>query len=99
MIYYDRIVFLKELMSIKQMNQNSVLDICHYWYFLGKGFNDWLIRSSNLNDMAILNINNVDYCRIITGINKSEAVNLSQNTDKMGHHKIVNFCFSYVKNG
>ena len=53
--------------------------------------------SSNLNDMAILNINNVNYCRIITGINKSEAVNLSQNTDKMGHHKMVNFRFSYIK--
>ena len=35
----------------------------------------------NLNDIAILNIQGVDYHCIINGIGKSEAVNLLKNTD------------------
>ena len=33
----------------------------------------------NLNDTVILNIKNADYCCIITGISKTEAVKLLQN--------------------
>ena len=43
--------------------------------------------SMNLSDIAILKIHGVDYRCIITGINKSEAINLKQNIDlseKMG---------------
>ena len=35
----------------------------------------------NLSDAAILKIKNTDYCCIITGISKSEAINLMQNID------------------
>ena len=35
----------------------------------------------NLSDIAILNIKGSDYCCIITGIRKSEAINLTQNID------------------
>ena len=37
--------------------------------------------SINLIDIAILNIKNSDYCCIIPGINKSEAIILLQNLD------------------
>ena len=37
--------------------------------------------SLNLSDIAILNINGSDYCGVISGISKSEAINLIQNTD------------------
>ena len=37
--------------------------------------------STNLNDIAILNINDDDYCCIINGISKSDAFNLLKNTD------------------
>ena len=40
-----------------------------------------LMMSINLNDIAILNICDVDHCCIITGISKTEALNLLQNTD------------------
>ena len=43
--------------------------------------------SMNLSDIAILKIKNADYCCIITGISKSEAINLMQNinmTEKSG---------------
>ena len=35
----------------------------------------------SLSDIAILKIKNVNYCFIITGISKSEAINLLQNID------------------
>ena len=40
-----------------------------------------LMMSINLNDIAILNIFDVDHYCIITGISKTEALNLLQNTD------------------
>ena len=35
----------------------------------------------NLCGIAILKVKSVDYCWIISGISKSEAINLMQNTD------------------
>ena len=35
----------------------------------------------NLNDITILNIKSADYRCVISGISKSEAINLMQNTD------------------
>ena len=76
-------------MLIRQANRKS--DICHYWYFLNKGFkfqpyvcnrcHDLLIMSMNLSNIFILKIKSADYCCIITGISKSEAINLLQNID------------------
>ena len=37
--------------------------------------------SMNLNDIAILKIKITDYCCMITGISKSEAVSLLQHID------------------
>ena len=45
------------------------------------------MMSMNLADIYILNIKNVDYCCIIKGISKNEAIKLLQNidwTDKSG---------------
>ena len=35
----------------------------------------------NLRNIAILNIKGSDYCCIVRGISKNEAINLMQNTD------------------
>ena len=37
--------------------------------------------SMNLSDIAILKIKNIDYCCIITGISKNEAMQLLQSID------------------
>ena len=76
-------------MLIRQANRKS--DICHYWYFLNKGFkfqpyvcnrcHDLLLMSMNLSNIFILKIKSADYCCIITGISKSEAINLLQNIE------------------
>ena len=72
------LTFLKEFMLIGQC------DICHYWC------HDVLRMSMNLSDIAILNIHSADYRCIISGISKSEAVNLLHNidlTEKAQHYK------------
>ena len=74
------LMLLKLLMLIRQMNKKSV------WYFLEKcfmfqpnvcnGCHD-VLMSVNLKDIAILNINGVNYCCLTDGISKCEAVNFT----------------------
>ena len=76
------------------VNKTSALkecDICHYWYFLNNSFkfqpnvcnrcHDLLMWSTNLSDIAILNIKGSDSRCIIGLISKNEAINLMQNAD------------------
>ena len=59
------------------------------------------MMSVNLSDIAILNIKSADYCCIISGFSKSEAINLMQNIDltkKAGHYKPY-ILLSYIQNG
>ena len=84
------LTFLKELIIIKQKLKNSVMFVA-ISIFLEKGFkfqsyvcndcHDVLMMSINLNDIAILNIINADYCCTISGIRKGEAVNLLEPLD------------------
>ena len=39
------------------------------------------MMSINLSDIAILNFKGSEYCCIISGISKNEAINLMQNAD------------------
>ena len=84
------LTFLKKLMLIRQINQKKC-DICHYWYFLDKGFkfqpdvynecHDSLMMLMNLSDIAILNIQSADYCCIIRRISKREVINLQRKVE------------------
>ena len=90
MLYYYRINVFKGI-DINKTSASKECDICHYWCFLNKRFkfqsyvcsrcHDLLMMSMNLSNIYILNIENVDYCCIINGICKSEAVKLLQNID------------------
>ena len=85
MLYFDRID-VSEGIDVNKTSVSKGCDICHYWYFLNKGFklqpnvcnrcHDLLMMSMNLSDIAILNIKGSDYCCIISGISKSEAITL-----------------------
>ena len=92
-VYYKcnisiELTFLNKLALIRQANQKN---ICHYWYFLDKGFkfqphvcngcHDLLMMPMNLSDIALLNTKGADYCCIISRISKKEAINLMQNVD------------------
>ena len=89
-------MFLKELILIKQVHQKSVIFVIT-GIFLNKGFKcqpyvcnrclELLMMLMNLKNTAILKIKNTNYCWIITGISKSEAIKLLQNiglTEKSG---------------
>ena len=63
MLYYDRIdVF--EGIGINKTSASKECDICHYWYFLNKGFKfqpnvcnrclDLLMMSMNRSDIALI---------------------------------------------
>ena len=88
MIYYDRI-YISEETDVNMTSKSKECDICQYWYFLSEGFkfqpnvcnrcHDLLMMSMSLGDTAVLNIKRADYCCIISGISKSEAINLMQN--------------------
>ena len=47
--------------------------------YVFNGCHDVSLMFINRSNVAILNIRSVDYCCIIDGISKSEAVNLQQN--------------------
>ena len=80
MLYYDRID-ISEGIDVNKTSKSKGCDICHYWYFLSKGFkfqsyicnrcHGLLMMSMNLNNIAILNIKNADYRCVVTGISKS----------------------------
>ena len=89
-LYYDRID-VSERIDVNKTTESKECDIWYYWYFLNKGFkfqpnvcnrcHELLMMSMNLSDIAILNTKSVSYCCIISGIIKSEAINLLQNID------------------
>ena len=90
MIYYDRIDVFKGI-DANKTRESKECNICHYWYFLNKGFkfqpNVWngcrdLVKMSmNLGDIAILNIKGSDYWSIINRISNNQAINLIQSTN------------------
>ena len=89
MLFYDRID-VSEGIDVNRTRESKEYDICHYWYFLSKGFkfqpyvfnrrHKLIMMSVNLNDIAILNNKGSDYCCIISRISKIEGINLMQNT-------------------
>ena len=87
MLYYDRMNGSEGINANKASPSKECI-IFPCWYFLDKRFtfphvcngrHDVLIMSINLSDIAFLNICGVDYCCIINGISKSEAVGLLTN--------------------
>ena len=90
MLYYDRI-YVSEGIDVNTTSASKECNICHYWYLLNEGFkfqadvcngcHGVLMMSTNLSDIATLNIHGVDYRCIINGISKTEAVSLLQNVD------------------
>ena len=75
MLYFDR-TNVSEGIDINKASKLKECDICHYWYFLNKGFkfqpnvcnrcHDLLMMSMNLSDIAILNIKSADYRCVIS---------------------------------
>ena len=84
-----KLKFLEEFILIRQANQKSAI-LVTIGIFLDKNFkfqldiynrcHDLLMMSME-SDIAILNIKDLDYRCIVSGINKSEPINLIKNID------------------
>ena len=84
MLYFDRID-VSEVTDVSKLSASKESDISQYWYFLNKAFklqpnvcnrcHDLLMMTMNLSDIGS------DHRCIISGISKSEAINLMQNID------------------
>ena len=69
MLEYDRIDILEEN-NINKTNASKECDICHFWYFLDKGFqyepylcnsrHDLMQEPMNYNDVAIVAVKGSD---------------------------------------
>ena len=69
MLGYDTIDVSKEI-DVNKTNASKECDICHYWYFLDKGFkyepylcndcHDLRQKAMNFNDAAIISVKGSD---------------------------------------
>ena len=85
MLYSDRIDVSEEA-DVDKTSASIDSDVWHYWYLLKYSFkfqpnvcnrcHDLFVMSTNLSDIAILNIKGSDYRCIISLISKNEAINL-----------------------
>ena len=70
MLEYHRIDISEEI-DINKTNASKECDICHYWYFLDKGFkyepnlcngsHDLMQKDLNFNDVAIVSVKKINY--------------------------------------
>ena len=70
MLEYDRIDIPEEI-DINKTNASKECDICHYWYFLDKGFKyepnfcngcHYLMQKDlNFNDVVIVSVKKINY--------------------------------------
>ena len=111
MLHFDRIDVSEEI-TVNKTSASKECDICHYWHILNYSFkfqqdvsnrcHDLLMVSTNLSDVAILNIKGSDYCCIISLISKNQTIDLMQKADltkkKWNIIKHKQFIFGY-KNG
>ena len=88
MLYYYRIDIRKKLILLKVIAWRECM-ICLYCFFnhcfkfedsVCTTFHDLTIFCFNITDIAIITVKNVDIYCIIHYINKSEAINLLENS-------------------
>ena len=90
LLYFD-IIDVSEGTDVNKTIASKKWDICHYWYFLNKGFkfqpnicnrcHDLLLMFMSYTNTAILNIKGSNYGCVISAISKNEAINVIQNAD------------------
>ena len=88
MLYYDRIGLGEEIDLTKSKNSKELI-VCYYCYFnhelkfqntICNSCHDLTMFCLNLSNIAIITVEGVDYRCIIHGINKSDAIHLSENS-------------------
>ena len=88
MLYYDRLD-VSEGIDLAKSNNSKECMTYHYWFsnhgfelqdVVCNGCHDLTMLIVNISNIVIINITNVDYRYIIHNINKSEAINLLDNS-------------------
>ena len=89
MLEYDRIDISKGI-DINKVNASKECDICHYWYFLDKGFkyepylcngcHDLIQKAMNFN-VAIVSIKGNDYRIHFCYMSKDDAMNIMKKSN------------------
>ena len=77
--------------DVNKINASEECDICHYWYFLDKGFkyepylcngcHDLMQKAINFNDVAILSVKRTGYRIHFWHMSKDDAINIIKNSD------------------
>ena len=88
MLKYDR-TDISDGIDINKTNASDECDICHYWYFLDKGFKyepylcngcrDLMQKAMSFNDAAIASIKLNDYRIQFWYISKDDGINVMKN--------------------
>ena len=79
MLQYER-TDLSDGIDLNKSDKLKECMICHYWYFkdIGNKYEPYVCNGCH--DFMILNIKGVDYRRCVFNINKSDAINLLNNS-------------------
>ena len=87
---YDRIDILEGI-DINKTSASKECDICHYWYFLDKGFkyepylcngsHDLMQEAMNFNNVAIASVKGNDYRIHFWYMSKDGAINIMKNSN------------------
>ena len=90
MLEYDRID-ISEGIDFNKTNASKECDICHYWYFLDKGFkyepnlcnacHGLMQKAMNFNDVAIVCVKGSGYRIHFWYMNKDDAISIMKNSD------------------
>ena len=90
MLEYDRIDISGGI-DINKTNAFKECDICHYWYFVDKNFNnepylcngchDLMQKAMNFNDVAIVSIKENDYRIHFWYISRDDEISMMNNSN------------------
>ena len=90
MLEYGRID-ISEGIDVNKTNASKECDICHYWYFLDKGFryepylcngcHDLMQKAINFDDVANVSVKGSDYRIHFWYTSKDDAKNITKNSD------------------
>ena len=106
MLEYDRID-VSQGIDANKTNASTEWDICHYWYFLDKGFkyetylssccHDLMQKAMNFNDIVIVSVKISDYRIHFWYRSKDDAINIMKNSDLNEKKRIVINFLLYIK--
>ena len=93
MLEYHRIDISEEI-DVNKTNASEEYDICHYWYFLDKGFkyepylcndcHDLMQKTMNFNYIAIVSVKGNDYRIYFWYMNKNDVISIIKDSDLNG---------------